>query len=217
MTGGAYDYAMPGRNIEKEYVEDSFYHAYNRGLNKMDIFIDDKDYRVFLSLLKRVLGDEVQSNKLNREYPNFHNDLELLSYCLMPNHFHLLIRTRNKPKLLPELMKSVMTSYVMYFNKRHERTGPLFGKRYRAVRITSDEYLWHISRYIHLNPLDMGQDYKKYPYSSIDYYIGKKNSDWVKTNEIKEMFKEARENYSKFLEDYVERKEELKEIKIGLY
>ncbi len=208
---------MPGRNIEKVYIEDSFYHVYNRGLNKMDIFKDDEDYRVFLNLLKRCLGEKIQTNKKHREYPNFHNDLELLSYCLMPNHFHLLIRTKSKPKLLPELMKSVMTAYVMHFNKKYERTGPLFGKRYRAIRITSDEYLWHISRYIHLNPLDIGQDYKKYPYSSIDYYTGKKSSDWIKPDEILDMFTEAGENYGKFLEDYIDRKEELKENKAELY
>ena len=183
----------------------------------MDIFTDDEDYRVFLNLLKRALGEKIQIDKQYRNYPNFHNNLELLAYCLMSNHFHLLIRTKNKPRLLPELLKSVMTSYVMYFNKKHKRTGPLFGKRYRAVRIISDEYLWHISRYIHLNPLDIDRDYKSYPYSSIDYYTSSKSSDWVKPDEIKDMFKEAGENYSKFLEDYVDRKQEFEEIKAELY
>ncbi len=208
---------MPGRNIEKDYIEDSFYHAYNRGLNKMTIFKDDNDYRVFLNLLKRALGDEVQTDKQYRDYPNFHNDLELLSYCLMPNHFHLLIRTKNKPKLLPELMRSIMTAYVMYFNKKNNRTGRLFEQRYRAVRITSDDYLWHISRYIHLNPLDVGQDYKDYPYSSVGYYTQKKSSDWVKPDEIKDMFQEAKQDYGDFLADFVDRKEELNEIKAELF
>ncbi len=208
---------MPGKNIEKLYVEDSFYHVYNRGLNKMDIFKEDEDYRVFFNLLKRVLGEKEQMNKQGRVYPNFHNDLELLSYCLMSNHFHLLIRTKNKPKLLPEFMKSVMTSYVMFFNKKYGRTGPLFGKRYRAVRITSDDYLWHISRYIHLNPLDIGKNYTKYNYSSIQYYLKRKRSSWVKPDEILDMFKEARQDYKEFLEDYVEKKAELRELKEELY
>lgn len=208
---------MPGRNIEKVYVEDSFYHIYNRGLNKMDTFRDDDDYRVFLNLLKRVLGEEVQKNKLYREYPNFHNDLELLTYCLMPNHYHLLIRTKNKPRFMSELMRSVLTSYVLYFNKKHERTGSLFDKRYRAVRITSDDYLWHISRYIHLNPLDIGEDYTKYNYSSIQYYLKRKESSWVKPDEILDMFKEAKQDYKEFLEDYVEKKAELRDLKDELY
>lgn len=208
---------MPGRNIEKIYVEDSFYHVYNRGLNKMDIFKDDDDYRVFLNLFKRAMGEGIQRDRQHREYPNFHNDIDLLTYCLMPNHYHLLIRTKNKPKQLAELMRSVLTSYVLYFNRKYKRTGPLFGKRYRAIRITSDEYLWHISRYIHLNPLDIGQDYRKYPYSSIDYYIGRKSSDWVKPEEILDMFKESKENYGQFLEDYLDRKEELGAIKTGLF
>lgn len=208
---------MPGKNIDKQFVEHSFYHVYNRGLNKQDVFNDDDDYRVFMNLLKRNLGAETKINKRGWVYPNNHGGLELLSYCLMPNHFHLLIYTKDNPRLLTELMRSVIATYVMYFNKKTDRKGRLFEQHYRAIRITSDKYLWHISRYIHLNPLDIDQDYKKYPYSSIDYYTGRKSSDWVKPGEIKEMFKEANVNYKEFLEEYIERKEELKEIKAELY
>lgn len=208
---------MPGKNLNKLYVADSFYHVYNRGLNKKDIFTDDDDYRIFLNLLKRSLGEKIQTNIKGREYPNFHNDLELLAYCLMPNHYHLLIKTKDDPKLLPELMRSVITAYVMYFNKRYKRNGRLFEQHYRGVRIDSDDYLWHISRYIHLNPLDVGEDYKTYPYSSIDYYIGSKKSSWVKPDDITLMFEEAGEDYEKFLEDYLDRRQELKIIEAGLF
>lgn len=212
-----YASVMPGRNIDKKYVEHSFYHVYNRGLNKQDIFNDDDDYRVFMNLLKRDLGTETKVNKRGWVYPNYHDNLELLTYCLMPNHFHLLIHTKDDPRLLAELMRSVITAYVMYFNKKTKRKGRLFEQHYRASRITSDEYLWHISRYIHLNPLDIGEDYKKYPYSSIGYYMGKKSSDWVKPDEILDMFKESKEDYEQFLEDYLDIKEELKEIKAELF
>jgi len=208
---------MPGRNLEKVYLNDSFYHVYNRGLNKQDIFKDETDYGVFLNLLKRTLGEEIQKDNKQREYPNFYDDLELLSYCLIPNHFHLLIRTKDKPKLLPEFMRSVMTAYVMYFNKKTDRKGRLFEQHYRAVRIDSDEQLWHISRYIHLNALDVGESYKNYPYSSIGYFTGDKSSDWVRADEIIDMFREANQDYLAFLEDYVDRKAELKEIKRELY
>lgn len=208
---------MPGRNIHKTYTDDTFYHVYNRGLNRMDIFKDDDDYRVFLNLLKRTLGVEVQVDLKKREYPNFHDKLELVTYCLMPNHFHLLIRTKDKPKLLPELMRSVMTAFVMYFNKKYKRKGVLFGERYRALPITEDAQLWHISRYIHLNPLDVDENYKKYPYSSIGYYIGRKSSDWIQPDEIKHMFREAKQGYLEFLEDYEDKKAELKEVKRELY
>lgn len=208
---------MPGKNIEKIFVEDSYYHIYNRGLNKMDICRDDEDYRVMLNLLKRVLGSEEETDFQKRPYPNYHNDLDLLSYCLMPNHYHLLIRTKSKPRLLSELMRSVLTSYVMYFNKKYDRTGPLFGKRYRASMITSDDYLWHISRYIHLNPLDINEDYKTYPYSSVSYFTGAKSSDWVDPGELADMFEEAKQDYGEFLEDYIDRKTELKEQEKELY
>ncbi len=208
---------MPGKNIEKVYLENSFYHVYNRGLNKRNIFKDDNDYKVFLNLLKRCLGEKVRIDKKYREYPNFYSNLDLQAYCLMPNHFHLLLMTKEKPRLLAELLRSVTTSYVMYFNKKYQRRGRLFEQNYRAVRIEAEDYLWHISRYIHLNPIDIGENYSKYPYSSIDYYLGKKSSDWVKVDEIKGMFNEAKINYREFLDDYVDRKADLAEIKEELF
>lgn len=208
---------MPGRNIEKIYVEDSFYHVYNRGLGKKVIFKDDSDYRVFLNLLKRAFGSEVKQDKKGRTYPNFHAEINLLAYCLMPNHFHLLIRTKTNPMLLPEVMKSVATTYVMYFNKRHNRTGPLFGKRYRAVRILQDPQLWHITRYIHMNPSDIGSGYASYEYSSLPYYVSDKSSDWVQPDEILQMFKESGQDYMNFLRDYEAKQEELIDIKKELF
>jgi len=208
---------MPGRNIEKVYVEDSFYHVYNRGLGKMDIFRDSEDYAVFLNLFKRTLGQSVEFSPKGYEYPNYHNDLELVAYCLMPNHFHLLIRTKNKPMAMPELLKSVLTAYVMYFNKKHARVGPLFGKRYRAVRIVDDAQLWHITRYIHMNPLDIGTDYKRYKYSSLQNYLGSKSSDWLIADEVVAMFEEEGQDYLQFLQEYEGKKAELEEMKRELY
>lgn len=208
---------MPGKNLEKIYLEDTFYHIYNRGQNKQVVFNDDEDYRVFLNLFKRLLGVKTEVNINNRPYPNYHSEIELVAYCLMPNHYHLLILTKEDPKLLPELMRSAMTAYVMYFNKKNTRTGRLFEQHYRAVRITTDEQLWHISRYIHLNPLDIEKKYKDYDYSSIGYYLSNKSSDWVNHEEILDMFNEVNEPYDVFLEDYVGKRKELKQIKNELY
>src|SRR3989344_2895738 len=82
---------MPSKHIEKTYTPDTFYHVFNRGVGRRSIFKDDKDYAVFLNLLKRYLGDEPAIYKQSREYPWFRNEIQLLAFCLMPNHYHLLV------------------------------------------------------------------------------------------------------------------------------
>ena len=82
---------MPARNIVKQYDVDSYYHVYNRGVNKRKIFVDDEDYVVFLGLLKRYLGSGNEKDKYNRDYQSFYEELDLLAYCLMPNHFHSMV------------------------------------------------------------------------------------------------------------------------------
>ena len=208
---------MPGKNLEKELVAGTYYHVYNRGNNKKLIFKDDEDYRVFLNLLKRYLGTEVAHDNRNREYPNYHGEIEMLSYCLMPNHYHLLFLTKEDPTILTKVMSSATTAYVRHFNKKWNKVGRLFGKQYRAVPITEEAQLLHITRYIHLNSVDLDVDYKKYEYSSVGYYIRKKRSDWLNQDEILEMFDGSSKRYEEFLDEYLDRREELKEIKNELY
>lgn len=169
---------MPKRNAVKMYGADQYYHVYNRGVNKSAIFVEDIDRVFFLSLFKRHLtpGEEVLVK--GRVIPNYAEQIELVAYCLMRNHFHLLVYLKEADGL-EKLMRSVMTAYSMYFNYKYNRSGGLFEGRFLASRITSDAYLWHVSRYIHLNPLDAGFDYREYPYSSLDYYLGYKEADWL--------------------------------------
>ena len=204
---------MPGRNLEKIYASEVYYHVYNRGVEKRDIFMEDEDYRVFLNLLKRYLGSEKITNKFGREYPNYYERVDLISYCLMPNHYHLLIWV-NDSKAMTELIKSVATAYSMYFNKKYKRVGKLFQDRFKASMIRSEEYLWHITRYIHLNPEDIGKTFDNYDYSSYKYFIGESNSEWLKPDVIKDMFAEANQDYREFLIDYQDFKRSLQKIEI---
>lgn len=197
---------MPGRNIYKDYVPENYYHIYNRGVNKQQIFRDEDDYVVFLSLLKRYLGGEESKTLGGRIHPSFINEVELLAFCLMPTHFHLLIFQHNEIGM-KDLLKSLGVSYAMYFNKRYKRKGPVFEQRYRASRISDDSYLLHISRYIHLNP----DDYSRWSWSSLPYYLGKKKSEWLKPDRILEMF-EA-EDYLEFVKDHKSLHDELEIIK----
>ena len=200
---------MPAKNTIKPYVENGYYHIYNRGVEKRIIFQDKQDYKVFLYYLKIYLSPpEPLDSPLNqkketftgfikppRDRPlnNLYQEVDLLAYCLMPNHFHLLIK--QKPANgIEKFMRSLATKYVQYFNKRHKRIGPLFQGPYKAVLIENDEQLLHLSRYIHLNPIKDIQNQKENPlnvqrillnsYSSYADYLGQRKTEWLNIKEI---------------------------------
>lgn len=160
---------MPAKHTIKEFVENGYYHLYNRGVEKQKIFKDDQDHNVFLSYLKTYLEpkDEMslrtvianpnaswrekdKASKLLR-LNNFSDMLELLAYCLMPNHFHLLVHQK-EDNTIDRFLNSLGTRYTMYVNKKYKRVGPLFQSVYKAVLVSSDEQLMHLTRYIHRNP-----------------------------------------------------------------
>lgn len=201
---------MPSKNRVKVYLENSYYHLYNRGVNKRVIFKDEEDYAVFLNLLKRHMAPESQKDKKGREYVNLYQDIELLAFCLMPNHFHLFIYQHTQ-SAIKDLMRLVLMSYTTYFNKKYRRIGPLFQDTYKASLITNDNYVLHISRYIHLNP----REYRSWPYSSLAYFIGAKTANWVRPSRVLDMFS-GKDDYLKFVADYVDYKRELDTIKSKL-
>lgn len=217
---------MPAKNSIKQYAENCFYHVYNRGVDKRDIFFDDLDYRVFLHLLKFYLSP--QDLKYQSEHPltevtgiipvrlhlfeTLPNEIDLLAYCLMPNHFHLLLKQITSDGVT-KLLRRISIVYAMYFNKRHKRVGHLFQGIFKAALIDKDSYLLHLSRYIHLNPTELtGIIPVNYPYSSYEYYLGIKNAPWVKPKFILDYFQSNTNSpflpkqintYKKFVEDYV--------------
>jgi putative transposase len=199
---------MPGRNLVKTYVEDAYYHVYNRGVNKEVVFHDTDDYAVFLNLLKRYLDEKPSKDNKGREYPWLGARIELLSFCLMPNHYHLLIFQHDRTAMT-ELIRAVSTSFGMYYNKKYKRVGPVFQSRFKASLIDSQAYLDHVSRYIHLNP---GKErYQDWAPSSYQFY--KNNAPgWVKSDHILEMFPSA-QDYLEFIADYEAMHDELEVIK----
>lgn len=180
---------MPSRNTLKVYVKDAFYHIYNRGVAKQDIFSDDIDYKVFLKYLKDALTEpkvkkvifilQGQSFKgITKAVKNFKDKIELIAFCLMPNHFHLLIKQNDKNQM-ENFMRSIVTRYARYFNTKYKRVGHVFQGRYKAVMIKDDEYLLHLTRYIHLNPSENVKDLAK-AYSSYADYLGLRKTSWLK-------------------------------------
>ncbi len=186
---------MPTRNSVKAYEPHSYYHLYNRGVNKQAVFNEDEDKVYFLSLLKRYLSLDETKRLKHVAYKSYADTVDLLAYCVMNNHVHLLIYLHDDTTAITELMRGVMASYSMYFNKKYDRVGPLFQGRYLASHITSDVYLHHISRYIHRNPAI----WSEYPYSSLRYYTGEAYADWIKPGKILDLFDNDVRQYMDFL------------------
>jgi putative transposase len=181
----------------KIYTADSSYHIFNRGVDKKIIFHDDDDYRHFLGLIKRQLTEKPVFDKQNRQfYANFLGDIEVLAFALMPNHFHLLIHQAS-PDGIMRFMKSLLTSYSKYYNKKYKRVGPLFQGRYRAEKISVDETLAVVSRYIHRNP----KQWEGSPFTSYDFYSGKRHADWLKPTRVLSQFNSF-DAYLDFLKNF---------------
>lgn len=208
---------MPSKNSLKIYADDGIYHIYNRGIEKRDIFIDQQDYKTFLYFLKEYLlkeNDPLRDNRSikgrNFERRSFYGRIELLAHCLMPNHYHLLIKQKDSNDII-EFMKCLATSYSTYFNQKYKRVGTLFQGRYKAVLVENDEYLLHLSRYIHLNPVYRGlSSAREYDFSSYQDYLGIRNTRWVDTKFIISIFDKNKEDitvkqshYQQFVE-YIE-------------
>ena len=198
---------MPAKNSIKKYVADGFYHIYNRGVEKRKIFQDQQDYKVFLSYLKTYLLPKntlslqkqlsrsdvnwKQKDKILKllNLNNFHKEIELHSFCLMSNHFHLLVKQRSANSI-DYFMRSLLTRYSLFFNKKNKRIGHLFQGRYKAVLVKTDEQLLHLSRYIHLNHSASRSARTVFAgsYSSYSDYIGKTNTTWLNKKTILSYF-----------------------------
>ncbi|RJO59950.1 hypothetical protein C4544_06280 [candidate division WS5 bacterium] len=193
---------MPCKNSVKKFIPGGVYHIYNRGVEKRSIFVDDHDYRTFLNLFKLTLTPKEELE--NADYIRIKNksdSVELWAYCLMPNHFHLLIKQLDEVSMT-EFMRGISNSYVSYFNKKYKRVGSLFQGIYKAAIVDKDEHLVHLSRYIHMNPLDIDIKILEYPYSSYKHYTGNTDPRWLNTSEILGHFNDQPKEYKKFVEDY---------------
>lgn len=220
---------MPSKYIIKDFVADGTYHVYNRGVEKREIFLDEQDYNFFIFLIKSYvlpLDKQKTNTETRMQKAAFYGQIEILAYALMSNHYHLLIKQKDENDL-SEFMRSLMTSYVSYFNKKYERTGPLFQGIYKAILVENDDYLLHLSRYIHLNPVATRSDLVSHDklqgptlsvalrqsytsYSDYLDYDGVSFHGWVKPNVILDYFSDSStdgiyrtNNYRSFVEELV--------------
>lgn len=207
---------MPTKNSIKMYSENSYYHAYNRGVEKRDIFTNKYDYHVFLNLLKIYLSPPAEATEDMKElFPEkrvrlrktFFDEIKIISFCLMPNHFHLLLYQKSTTGMA-EFIKAISTSYSMYFNKRYERVGSLFQGVYKAIYVPNDEYLLHLSRYIHRNPLKLTGSHPvnlgEYPFSSYSTYLNPSSRPWIDTEIIYDYFESENKSPTQLYKEFVE-------------
>lgn len=198
----------------KQFEKGGIYHIYNRGVGKMKIFEDEKDFRVFLYRLKENLFPEkkkVENFILRKKTYERKllppNSFDLICYCLMPNHFHLLIQQKtNLP--ISKLVLKICTGYSMYFNKKHDRVGSLFQGIFKAVPIENNEQLLWTSLYIHENPQKSGlvKTPTNYKWSSFLDYVEPNRNTLCKKDILLDQFNSP-ESYLKYFKDPEENKE----------
>lgn len=178
-----------GRPLRIEYPG-AYYHVTSRGNERKDVFNNDKDREQFLSYLE---------SSVNRY------DAIIHAYCLMNNHYHLILETPSGN--LSKIMQHINGAYTNYFNIKRKRSGHLFQGRFKAILVEADEYAQELSRYIHLNPVraNIVKRPEEYRWSSyLDYIGGRKRPEWLKTSDILGYFgniEECLSRYRIFVED----------------
>lgn len=200
---------MPGRITP--LVTGQFYHVYNRGSEKRDIFTQPRDYSRFSKTFSyyQFLGPKPSFSKftksdLNLFKPDTNQRLvEVICYCLIPNHFHFLVR-QLKEKGISQFFSQLSNSYTKYFNTKYTRVGALFQGAFKAILVETDEQLMHLSRYIHLNLVVSGlvRNIDLYRWSSYLEYMNKTKSS-CSSKEILNFFSSI-EAYREFVEDQIE-------------
>lgn len=146
---------MTVRNLT--FSIDEFYHLYSRGVDKRLIFLDEADKQRFIKLLYVCNANKPVEyrNIKNKKFSEIDIENKIVAvgaYCLMPNHFHLLVREVEEGGIV-KFMSKLLTAYSSYFNKKYERTGALFGSEFKASHANKDVYLKYLFSYIHLNPI----------------------------------------------------------------
>lgn len=198
-----------------EFINGEDYHIFNRGVDKREVFSDAKDYQRFL-LSMELLNDKEDGlmiewrnfqygkNKaslddfLKRSFRKREPLVEIIAYCLNPNHYHFILK-QVADKGIERFMHKLGTSHTKYYNKKQKRNGSLFQGVFKSVYIDSDEYLLYLSAYVNKNNFIHG--YRKndsWPYSSLAAYLGKRRDRLVNTDVVLKQFT-GKNQYKEFL------------------
>ena len=174
-------------------AEDCFYHVTGRGNDRKQIYASDYDYRKFLEYVLTA----------KKRF-----DFYLYAYVLMPNHYHLLIKTRHAN--LSKIMHNINSSYTTYYNIKHNKTGHLFQGRYKSIVVDADSYFSTLTKYIHLNPVKakMVESPEEYTWSSYKGYIEHRGGSYIDKDQVDKVLGIKAKEYRQFVMDGIGKKEE---------
>lgn len=205
---------MPSRYVLRDFKKGNYYHVVNYGIDKRTIFVNDEDFRTFLYYLKvYLLPLDVIQNMPNLPKrmisKNRNEQVEIVAYSLMPNHFHMLLCEKEKGGI-SLFMKQLSNAYTKYFNETHKRSGSLFEGPFKAILIKSDD-MTQIARYIHLNPFIAGivDDPDKYRWSDFPTYTNSKEINISNTTPVLSSFNTPAD-YKHFVHNYMDYAEKIK-------
>lgn len=209
---------MPLRKIVLE--NNKYYHVFNRSVEKLPILTYVNDIQRFLKAVEYYQNSNPPIRfsiyrELKQDYQeDFRSHLvSILAFTLMPNHFHFLLK-QNEESGIQKFIQKLSNSFSHYYNLKYKRSGPLFEHTFKAVHIETEEQLFHISRYIHLNASTsfLVNDPLDYPYSSYRSYMGLENINWLNKTFIMTHFTSSH-NYARFVLDNKDYQRKLRLIK----
>ena len=218
---------MPLRKVP--LVTNEIYHIFNRTVANEPLFTNVKEYKIFVKTIEYYsyvntpfrfshylkLNNKEKQALLNTLYQN-KKLVEIYSYCLMPNHYHLLVK-QLVDKGISNYMRFSQNSYAKYLNLKKKRNGAVFQSPFKAVRIETGEQFMHVARYIHLNPftgfvIDSLDKLKDYEWSSYKDYLGKRASKFLVTNYLKSFYKNNNE-FEQFVLNQADYQRKIKQVK----
>lgn len=220
---------MSGRN--HFFLTNNIYHVYNKTIEQKRIFDDQEICKKFLDILTyyrssqsllRYSNFQNLSSELKIQYEKKIFDgrtyrISILSYCLMPTHFHLLIKQKQENGI-SFFISQILNSFTRYQNIKNERVGPIFLHPFKSKYIQTEEQLKHVSRYIHLNPFSSGivkekTELEYYSWSSFGHYLSQKNDSISEIKFILSLFNNDKTRYKKFVLDNAEHQKTLEYCK----
>lgn len=190
---------MPALNSDNDLGDNnqSYFHIFNSAVDKLDLYDDDQDYETFINFLEDYLSPREQTENLKVDFSvngrtykgiphqpkNYHSKIDLIAYNLQPDHFHLIVHEIVEGSL-EKFMRSLSTRYVIYYNKKHQRSGSLFRGPYKSLKLHNDAQLLYLTRYLHRESLINDTKNKSNHYSSYESYLRSEGSSWIKSTGV---------------------------------
>lgn len=213
------------------FVNGSIYHIFNKTIDHRLVFNRENNCTQLLNVVEYYrsnatkfayshlprLDPIITKSYLHKIHSPSSFRVEILCYCLMPNHFHFLIKQK-KDKGVSKFMADVINSFTRYFNIKTERKGPIFVSDFKSVKITNESQFMHVSRYIHLNPYSSSLvnnygELSRYPWSSLKNYIFGIKNEIITTKDLLSLFNFDKERYKKFVLSNAEHQKTLEAMK----